>query len=362
MLIRQQHSSPFYMDIEERLQLVAQEPTEEIVTKDELRDLFLNSSSPKHYIGLEVSGLLHLGSLVLTGFKINDFIRAGVNCTVFLADWHTYINDKLERDWDKIRQISDYYSEAFRFFCPGVNIVLGSNLYREKGYEYWNDLILFSKHLTLARTVRSITIMGRSEQDRLDFSQLLYPAMQSIDIKALESEIAHAGMDQRKIHMLSRDIFPKLGWRKPIAVHHHLLPRLTEPNSLEFSRISSPGEKVASKMSKSKPESGILIHDDPDLIKRKIEMAYCPVGAVKYNPLLELTRYVIFHEFSEFVVERASRYGGTMSYNNYARLESDFQNRVIHPADLKQAVSLYLDRIIGPIRRHFKGREPNLRN
>ncbi|HET6730020.1 MAG TPA: tyrosine--tRNA ligase, partial [Nitrososphaeraceae archaeon] len=71
--------------------MVTQEPTEEIVTRDELYRLFLNVSTPKHYIGLEVSGLLHLGSLILTGFKINDFLRAGVNCTLFLADWHSYI-------------------------------------------------------------------------------------------------------------------------------------------------------------------------------------------------------------------------------------------------------------------------------
>ena len=96
------------MDLEERLSLVTREPTEEIVTKDELSKLFLNVSVPKHYIGLEISGLLHLGSLILTGFKINDFMRAGVDCTLFLADWHTYINNKLGGDWGKINHLSEY--------------------------------------------------------------------------------------------------------------------------------------------------------------------------------------------------------------------------------------------------------------
>ena len=71
------------MDLEERLSLVTREPTEEIVTKDELSNLFLNVSVPKHYIGIEISGLLHLGSLILTGFKINDFMRAGVDLPSF---------------------------------------------------------------------------------------------------------------------------------------------------------------------------------------------------------------------------------------------------------------------------------------
>jgi tyrosyl-tRNA synthetase len=350
------------MDLEERLRLVSREPTEEIVTKDELYRLFLNVTTPKHYIGIEVSGLLHLGSLILTGFKINDFIRAGVRCTLFLADWHTYINNKLGRDWHKIKQLSDYYSEAFRLFCPGVNVVLGSSLYQEKGSEYWNDLVLFGKHLTLARTMRSLTIMGRSERDNLDFSQLLYPSMQSIDIRALDSDIAHAGMDQRKIHMLAREIFPKLGWKKPVAVHHHLLPGLSEPSQFESHETSHENKKLASKMSKSKPGSSILIHDDADIIQRKIGMAYCPIGVSKHNPLLELVRYIILHEFSEFVVERAAKHGGRISYYNYTQLENDFENRLVHPADLKQAISLHLNKIIEPMRQHFKGREPILKN
>ncbi|MBA4458479.1 MAG: tyrosine--tRNA ligase, partial [Nitrosopumilaceae archaeon] len=80
------------MDITEKVDLIERPPTEEVVTRDELTELFKTNSSPKHYIGLEISGFLHLGSLISTGFKINDFAKAGVKCTIFLADWHTLIN------------------------------------------------------------------------------------------------------------------------------------------------------------------------------------------------------------------------------------------------------------------------------
>ena len=102
------------MDVTEKVDLIAKPPTEEIVTKDELLELLKTNSKPKHYIGLEISGFLHLGSLLSTGFKINDFIRAGVNCTVFLADWHTLLNDKLGGDFENIRKVSKYYEDAFR--------------------------------------------------------------------------------------------------------------------------------------------------------------------------------------------------------------------------------------------------------
>jgi tyrosyl-tRNA synthetase len=336
------------------------EPTEEVVTSDELHTLIETKTHPKHYIGLEISGMLHIGSLVMTGFKINDFMKAGINTTVFLADWHTYINDKMGGDWDRIKKVSQYYTEAFKFFCPGVNIVLGSDLYK-KTQDYWENFVRFSKHMTLARTMRSLTIMGRSEAEKnLDLSQLLYPPMQSVDIKALDLDIVHAGMDQRKIHMLVREIFPKLGWKVPVLVHHHLLPGLSEPLRISLDEGTGDDTRISSKMSKSKPASGILIHDDEKVIRDKIGKAFCPVGVAAGNPILELVRYVIFHEFDEFVIERPTKYGGSITYTSYKDIEHDFITKKIHPMDLKNSTATYINKIIEPIRKHFEGREPQL--
>ena len=120
------------MDVIEKVDLIAKPPTEEIVTKEDLLELLKTNSKPKHYIGLEISGFLHLGSLISTGYKINDFIQAGVDCTVFLADWHTLINDKLGGDLETITKVSKFYADAFRVVCPGVYIVMGTDLYDSK--------------------------------------------------------------------------------------------------------------------------------------------------------------------------------------------------------------------------------------
>jgi tyrosyl-tRNA synthetase len=349
------------MDVEERLELVMREPTEEVITTDELQALLATNAHPKHYIGIEISGVLHLGSLVLTGFKINDFIKAGISTTVFLADWHTYINDKLGGDWHRIKQVSEYYAEAFRFFCPGVNIVLGSDLYERLGEKYWENFVRFSKHMTLARTMRSLTVMGRSEAEKnLDLSQLMYPPMQSVDIRALDLDIVHAGIDQRKVHMLVREIFPKLKWKVPILVHHHLLPGLSEPVRSGLDKNPSEDAKISSKMSKSKPGSGIFVHDDEKEIRDKIAKAFCPVGVAEGNPVLELVRYVVFHEFHELVVERPAKYGGTITYSSYKQVEHDFVAKKIHPMDLKNATARYISKTIEPIEKHFRGKKPQL--
>ncbi len=334
------------MDVTEKIKLVKREPTEEVVTDEELLNLFNTNSQPKHYIGLEISGFMHLGSLILTGFKINDFIKAGVKCTVFLADWHTYLNNKLGGDWDKIRMVSKYYADAFKMFCPGVEIVEGSQLY-ESRRGYWLDLVKFSKHMSLERTMRSMTIMGRSaDKDKIDLGQLFYPPMQAVDIHTMDLDIVHAGMDQRKIHMLVREIFPKMKWKVPVAVHHHILAGLGEPEPVS----DSDSDFGSSKMSKSKSASGIFVHDTDEEINSKFKKAWCPEGIIDKNPVLEISKHIIFHEFNEVVVERPAKFGGNVIYTNYQDLEADFAQKKLHPSDLKATVSKYVTNIIRPIR------------
>jgi tyrosyl-tRNA synthetase len=334
------------LDITEKVKLIERPPTEEVITHDELIELFKTNSSPKHYIGLEISGFLHLGSLISTGFKINDFIAAGVNCTVFLADWHTLINDKLGGDWEVISKVSKYYHDAFKMVCPGVKVVLGSELYKEKP-EYWSELVKFTKHMSLARTMRTLTIMGRSEnEEKIDLAKLLYPPMQAVDIHSLDVDIAHAGMDQRKIHMLVREIFPKMKWKVPVVVHHKLLPGLLKP-------VDTNDSQILGKMSKSDPNSGIFIHNSNDEIRTKIKKAWCEESNIQNNPLLEIARSVIFHEFNEMKVERSEKFGGNVVFSEYSQLESDFAGKKLHPTDLKQTVGEYLVKIISPIRENL---------
>ena len=341
--IRLQFKICFDLDITEKVDLILRPPTEEVVKQDELIELFKTNSSPKHYIGLEISGFLHLGSLISTGFKINDFTKAGVKCKIFLADWHTLINDKLGGDWETISKVSKYYQDAFKLVCPDAEIVLGSKLYEEKT-QYWSELVKFTKHMSIARTMRTLTIMGRSEDDKkIDVAKLLYPAMQAVDIHFLDVDIAHAGMDQRKIHMLVREIFPKMKWKVPVAVHHKLLPGLSKPAETSESQILS-------KMSKSDPNSGIFIHNTDAEIKKKISKAWCEEANIQNNPLLEIAKTVIFHEFNEMKVERPEKFGGNVSYSNYNQLETDFVEKKLHPGDLKQTVGNYLVEIISPIR------------
>jgi tyrosyl-tRNA synthetase len=186
--------------------------------------------------------------------------------------------------------------------------------------------------------------MGRSEDEsKIDLAKLLYPPMQAVDIHSLDLDIVHAGMDQRKIHMLVREIFPKMNWKVPVAVHHKLLPGLSKPSD-------SNDSQGFGKMSKSDPNSGIFIHNTDEEIRTKIRKAWCEETNIQNNPLLDISKNVIFHEFNEMKVERPEKFGGNIDFANYNQLESDFAAKKLHPTDLKQTVGNYLVKIIAPIR------------
>lgn len=339
------------MDIEERIGLICKPPTEEVITPDELRQLLETNEHPTHYIGFEISGMLHLGNFVISGFKINDLLKAGVKCQVFLADWHSFINNKFGGNWDKILVATKYYEKAFKFFCPGVKVVVGSELYHNND-EYWRNLLRFSKHMTLNRALRCMTIMGRNENETLDLSQYFYAPLQATDIQAIGADIPHGGMDQRKAHILAREIFPKLGWKKPVAVHHHVLMGIAEPVKLETK--DKLEQVIASKMSKSKPWTAIFIHDTEEEIKTKLRKSWCPERIVEMNPLLEIAQYVIFHEKKAFTIERPAKFGGSVTFESFKELEKAYSEGKLHPQDLKTGIAEQLTRILEPVRKYFE--------
>jgi tyrosyl-tRNA synthetase len=345
--------------------------TAELLTHDELVKLLDTGEELRHYIGFEISGKVHLGSGIVAMAKVADFARAGFNCTIFLADWHTWINDKLGGDLDVIRKIAGgYFTEAMRagLMCLGadmerIKFVLASDLYTQRP-DFWATVVEVGKHTSLARMQRSITIMGRGEGDSVDFAKLLYPAMQAADVFTLGVHLAHAGMDQRKAHVIARDVAGKIKINaltdssgatiKPMAVHHPLILGLGKPPQWPIPEESERDVLSAMKMSKSKPDSAIFVHDSADEISRKISKAFCPPGEVRFNPILDWVEKLVFAlGDGEFVVERSPANGGDVTFGSFETLQTTFAEGKLHPMDLKSALAGWLTTLLEPARSHF---------
>jgi tyrosyl-tRNA synthetase len=339
------------MDVGERYELVTRN-AEEIVTPEELRSLLSEKSYPRAYVGFEPSGLVHAGWMIVAS-KISDFVRADFHFIVFFADWHAYINDKFGGDIESIRACARYMEDCFEALgVPNdkVQFEFASHLMDDIGY--WEKLINIAKASSLMRVKRAMTIMGRTEDEaEVDSSKVLYPLMQASDIFAMDLDVAYAGMDQRRAHMLAREASDKLGWRKPVAVHTPLLPGLKGINRMD---------PTAGKMSKSDPDSGILIHDSPEEIKRKISKAFCP-PETEGNPILEMAKLVVFPRMPTLRIERPAKFGGPLVFGSYSELQDVYSTGKLHPMDLKAGVGQAMVDVLAPVREYFERHPQNLK-
>ena len=138
------------------------------------------------------------------------------------------------------------------------------------------------------------------------------------------------------------------------------------------------------KMSASDPNSKIDFLDPPSVIKKKIKAAFCEPGNVTENGLLAFVKAVLIPisqlrlerlthtgintgilepglgDQTPFVSEgapvgvvfsivRPEKYGGAIHYTNFEDIEKDFREEVIHPGDLKGAVTDAIIKLLEPI-------------
>jgi len=349
------------MDLDARVSYIRR-VGEEIITEKELRTLLETKDHPTAYDGFEPSGLAHLPFGVLRPILVEDMLKAGVHMKLWIADWFAWVNNKMGGDLAKIQEVGRYFVEVWKAAgvdMTKVEVLWTSDAARQE--EYWKKVVTVAQNSTLARAQRALTIAGRTTKESVQTAALFYPMMQVADIFWLDVDICQLGVDQRRANILAREIAEKLKWKKPVAVHHHMLIGLQGRKEPEgFDENGAMDSEIASKMSKSKPETSIFVHDSSEVIMKKVNSAYCPPKIVEGNALLEYSRYIIFRKQKALSIERAEKYGGNVEFTSPEELEKAFLAGSLHPADLKKGVGHALDEIIAPIRDHFE-KDPHAR-
>ena len=337
------------MDTADRVDLVTRY-TEEVITEEELAEL-LDEDSPSAYIGYAPTGEMHIGHFT-TMRKLADFVRAGLDVTVLIADLHAHLDDE-KSPFDLLDARSAYYEEAIEGMIEAagadpeaIEFVRGTEFQLDE--EYTLEMYRMAAETTIARTQRAASEVVR-ESESPNLGGLIYPLMQSLDVKALEADIAYGGIDQRGIYMLGREILPDHGWHEPVCLFAPLLSGLS-----------------GGKMSASDESSKVNLTDDPETVADKINDAYCPMGEVEENGVLEYIEYLVWPILDQndeaFVVERPDEYGGNLTYETYQELEDDFVSEELHPADLKGAAAEYIADVIAPVRDRLTAQPELLRD
>jgi len=167
--------------------------------------------------------------------------------------------------------------------------------------------------------------------------------MQALDIPYLGVDLAVGGMEQRKVHMLARDVLPSIDREPPTSLH---TPLIADLGTGRGKMSSSEGVTISMEDSR----------EDID-IESKVNDAYCPRtadpeptddGQSRENPVLQVFEYHVFPRFDTVVVERPEEYGGDLEYDSYDALEAELESGELHPADAKGALAEYLNRLIAP--------------
>jgi len=336
------------MDTAERYALATRN-TAEVVEESELETL-LEAGTPSAYIGYAPTGEMHIGHFT-TMRKLADFLGAGIEVTVLVADLHAHLDDE-KSPFDLLEARSAYYEESIEAMIDAagadasrVEFVRGSDF--ELDSEYALELLRMAAETTVARAQRAASEVVR-ESDSPKLGALVYPLMQTLDVDALDADIAYGGIDQRGIYMLSREILPDHGGKAPVCVFAPLLSGLS-----------------GGKMSASDDASKVNLTDDRDTVVEKLRAAYCPAGEREDNGVLEYLEYLVFPVLEErgesFVVERPEEYGGDVVYDSYDRLETDFLAEELHPADLKPAAGASISAVVAPVRERLLDRPGLLR-
>ncbi|KAI6144313.1 tyrosine tRNA ligase [Pisolithus tinctorius] len=356
-------------DVERKYNLITSR-LQEVLGADQIKSILAEGRTPKCYWGTAPTGRPHIGYFVPL-IKIADFLRAGVEVKILLADVHAFL-DNLKAPLDLVAHRTKYYECILRTVFTSLGIPT-SKLTFVKGSEYQlsKDYSLDVYKLSTLVTEHDAKKAGAEVVKQVEsplLSGLLYPGLQALDEQYLDVDFQFGGVDQRKIFTFAELYLPRLGYSKRAHLMNPMVPGL-----------------MGGKMSSSDPDSKIDFLDPPEVVKRKIRKAFCEEGNVSENGLLAFLEAVLIPVsqlrlerlrgeggfdvqegvglYKPFVADDApegtvftitrEKGGGPSHYKSYEELKDDFAAKKIHPGDLKASVRDAIISLLGPIQATF---------
>lgn len=348
---------------------------QEVLGEDSIKAILAEGRTPKCYWGTAPTGRPHIGYFVpLT--KIADFLRAGVEVTVLLADVHAFL-DNLKAPLELVAHRTKYYQHVLLAVFTSLGIPTSKLRFVEgSSYQLTKEYNLDNYRLCAIVTEHDAKKAGAEVVKQVEsplLSGLLYPGLQALDEQYLGCDFQFGGVDQRKIFTFAELYLPRLGYAKRAHLMNPMVPGLG-----------------GGKMSSSDPNSKIDFLDPPEVVRRKIKGAFCEEGNIADNGVLSFVKAVLIPiselrlermrgdtgsdadegasatgeqtpfalegapEGTVFSIFRKEQYGGSLHYKTFQQLEDDFAEKKLHPQDLKTAVADAIVRLLTPIRKAFE--------
>ena len=331
------------MELEEKVSLIKRN-LQEVLGEEKLVGI-LKERDLKVYWGTATTGRPHI-AYFLPMIKLADFLRAGCQVTILLADLHAYL-DNMKAPWDLLALRTKYYETVIKGILESIGVPLEKlRFVRGTDFQLSKEYSLQNYRLMTMATEHDCKRAGSEVVKQVEsplLSGLVYPGMQALDEEFLGVDAQFGGVDQRKIFIFAERFMPALGFAKRIHLMTPMVPGLT-----------------GSKMSSSEADSKIDLIDDAKTVESKIRKAFCEEGNIERNGILPFCKFVLFpvlecKQRSSFVIERPEKFGGNVEYRTFEELEAAFANKELFPLDLKTAAAKYINELLEPIRQKFLG-------
>jgi tyrosyl-tRNA synthetase len=178
-----------------------------VLGDDKLKEI-LKTRSISLYWGTATTGKPHVAYYVGVT-KISDFLRAGCQVTVLLADLHGYL-DNLKAPWELLNHRVKYYEFIIKSMLESIGVPL-DNLKFVRGTEYQleKDYTLDVYKMTSVVTEHDAIKAGSEVVKQVKnplLSGLLYPGLQALDEEYLKVDAQFGGEDQRKIFTFAEKV------------------------------------------------------------------------------------------------------------------------------------------------------------
>ncbi|KAG9286749.1 hypothetical protein G9A89_012299 [Geosiphon pyriformis] len=330
-------------NFQEKYELITRN-LQEVLGGEEILEI-LKERDLKLYWGTAPTGRPHIGYFVPMS-KIADFLLAGVEVTILLADIHAFL-DNMKAPLQLVKYRTKYYEELIKALLESIGVpieklkfVVGSTYQLSEKYnmDQYRLCAIVTEH---DAKKAGAEVVKQVESPLL--SGLLYPGLQALDEEYLGVDAQFGGVDQRKIFVYAEKYLPHLGYKKRAHLMNPMVPGLQ-----------------GSKMSSSDVDSKIDLLDDEGAVSRKLKKAFCEEGNIVENGVLSFVNSVLFplgsmnDQTPNFVIKRPEKYGGDVTYTDFKSLENDFRDKKVHPGDLKASVAESINKLLNPIRKKWE--------
>lgn len=277
--------------------------------------------------GVAPTGPIHIGYLIPLN-KLLDFKSLGFKLKLIIADLHAYLDDK-KSSLDTLEVRTEYYRQCFGALgLKDIKYIYGiKDIHLNR--EYLEELFILSTESKIDEIWKSFLTTLRIK-DFPTVSAFIYTLMQILDIRYLNVDLVLVGNDE-------------------LPIYDYGMNLLKQAYNYDFTVLSTSllhDITGYEKMSCSKTDRSILIHDPPHIIRSKIEASICQPKNTSNNMCVDIVKFILIPNVGYVNV-------GSQTIKNLQSFLKGYENAEISPQELKKSVFSSLIEILKPVRSYF---------